>query len=187
MYLEEARQVGFSFKIKRGLFRTCSDTLRWPRWYRKLASLQKKLRSTASSFRPAITYQTTSIMGRVEALVLLSTLTTSVLAAGSPRPIGVGPECISPPHILVLPHSISTITIGSIVDKFLSTQLPNSTSLQIASHASPTPPSRSCPLKSTMTTVTVQMAQMNLGPQLAHTSPHSHLRSHSLAPLKTPV
>ncbi|TVY57969.1 Glucosidase 2 subunit beta, partial [Lachnellula cervina] len=72
-----------------------------------------------SSFRPAITYQTTSIMGRVEALVLLSTLTTSVLAAGSPRPIGVGPEfakfykssdsftCISNPSITLSPSQIN--------------------------------------------------------------------------------
>jgi hypothetical protein len=41
-------------------------------------------------------------MRKVEALVLLSTLSTSILAAESTRPRGVGPECTS--IVLELPH-----------------------------------------------------------------------------------
>ncbi|TVY45421.1 Glucosidase 2 subunit beta [Lachnellula occidentalis] len=58
-------------------------------------------------------------MGRIEALVLLSTFTTSILAAGSTRPRGVGPEfakfykssdsfaCISNPSITLSPSQIN--------------------------------------------------------------------------------
>lgn len=119
---------------------------------------------------------TTAKMRRIEALVLLSTFTTNILAAESSRPRGVSPECMGSPILFPTSSSKSYETQLNPTNN-PSSQSRSSTKIQNRSLVSRTLQLASNPPKSTTITAIVQMDPTNLAPLPVHTSPPSHLHN----------